>query len=55
MFGVKVKMWPSTTKGTSCRPGLFWDNEQNIIKKIKGNSHFVKLEFSKVSLQFLQV
>ena len=46
-------MWPSTTKGTSCRPGLFWDNEENSvqnIKKIKGNTHFVKVVLSKVSL-----
>ena len=48
-------MWPSTTKGTFCRPGLFWNNEQNNvqnIKKIKGNTHFVKIVLSKISLQF---
>ena len=50
-------MWPSTAKGsTSCRPGLFWDHEQNsiqnIIKKIKGNIDIVKIVFPKVSLQF---
>ena len=22
-------LWPITTKGSSCRPSLFWDNEQN--------------------------
>ena len=27
-------MWPITTKGTSCRPSLFWDNGQNIGCKI---------------------
>ena len=52
-------MWPSsTTTGTSCRPGLFWDNEQNSvqnIKKIKGNLGLVKVEFLKVSLQFLGI
>ena len=34
-FGVKIKaheyMWPSTTKGTSCRPDIFGDNEQNSV------------------------
>ena len=24
-------MWPSTTKSTSYRPSLIWDNEQNIV------------------------
>ena len=36
---------------TSCRPGLFGDNEQNSvhnIKKIKGNTDFVKVVFPKV-------
>ena len=50
-----LNMWPSTKKGTSCRPGLFWDNEQNSvqnIKKIKGNTHFLKVVLSKVSLKF---
>ena len=51
-------MWPNTTKGTSCRPSLFWDNEQNSvqnIKKIKGIEHFEKVVLSKVSLQVLQI
>ena len=48
-----VKLWPSTTKGTSCRLGSFWDNDQNSlqnIKKIKGNIDFVNFVFPKVSL-----
>ena len=48
-------MRPSTTKGISCRPGLFRDNEQNSvqnIKKIKGNADFVKLYFQKYHFQF---
>ena len=36
-------MWPSTTKGTWCRPGLFWDNEQNSVQNIKENVDFVKV------------
>ena len=51
-------MWPSSTKGTSCRPGLFWDKDQNRvqnIRKIKGNTHFVKVVPSKESLQFLWI
>ena len=43
-----------TTKDTSCRPSLFCDSEQNSvfnnINKIKGNTHFVKVVLSKVSL-----
>ena len=31
MLWMLQHMWPSTTKGTSCRPGLFWDNEQNSV------------------------
>ena len=27
-------MWPRITKGTSCRPGLFWDVEQNSVQNI---------------------
>ena len=40
-------------KRTSCRPGWFWDNEQDSVqnmKKIKGNSDFVRVVF--LSLQF---
>ena len=28
-------MWPNTTKGTSCRPSLLWDNGQNRVQNIK--------------------
>ena len=55
----RVNMWPNTTKGTSCRPSLFWDNGQNSvqnIKKIKGNIDFVNVVFPKISLQlFFQI
>ena len=37
--------------GPSYRPGLFWDNAQNI-KKIKGNTNVVKVVYPNVSLQF---
>ena len=50
-------MWPNTTKGTSCRPSLFWDNGQNSeqnIKKIKGNIDFVMLYFQKYHLIFYE-
>ena len=48
-----MSMWPSTTKGTSYQPGLFWDDDQNSVQninKIKGNTDFVKVVFPKVSL-----
>ena len=31
----KSVMWPSKTKGTSCWPGLFWDNETKQCVKYK--------------------
>ena len=47
MENVDTDLWRSTTKGTACRPGLFWDNEQNtIVGKIKGNADFVKVVFN---------
>ena len=27
VMSVRQVMWPNTTKSTSCRPGLFWDND----------------------------
>ena len=46
-------MGPSTLKSTSCRPGLFWYNERSSlqnIKKINGNTDFVKVVIPEVSL-----
>ena len=54
----ETDMWPNTTKGTSCRPGLFWDNGQNSvqnIRKIKGNTDLVNVVFPKVALQILRI
>ena len=34
---------PSTTKGTSCRPGLWWDNEQNSVQMYKENKRKYRL------------
>ena len=30
-WNISYNMWPSTSKGTSCRQGSFWDNEQNSV------------------------
>ena len=48
---------PIRQKGTSCRPGLFWDNGQNRvqnIQKIKGNTDLVNIVFLKVALQIFK-
>ena len=66
---IKYKLWsmvwhtllnsvPNTTKGTSCRLSLFWDNGQSRvqnIKKIKGKTDFVTVLFRKVSFQFVWI